>query len=220
MVKKLESKKDVLSAFLPEINKEYTIKRIMKKIRLSYQPTYKYLNQLGKDGLLLHRKEGNTHIYSLNLENEEVKKHIELLELKRRKMFLEKSEFRELIGRLIDRLSTNLSPYISSILLFGSTACGKYAKTSDIDVFIIVSSNDERKIKELMKEAESVCTSTGYEFNKTISPVTVSLYEFRDMIMKKREFVKNLLKDGIVLYGEGIFYGEIIRSMRELRWIE
>ncbi len=220
MVKKLESKKDVLTAFLPEFNKEYTIKQVRKKIGLSYQPTYKYLNELGKDGLLLHRKEGNMHIYSLNLENEEVKKHIELVELKRRKMFLEKNEFRELIERLIDRLSANLSPYLSSILLFGSTARGKYAKTSDIDIFILVSSNDERKIKELMKEAESVCTSTGDEFNKTISPVTVSIYEFRNMMRKRQEFVKNLLKDSLVLYGEGVFYGEIIKSMRELRWIE
>lgn len=220
MVKKLESKKDVLSAFLPEFNREYTIKQIMKKIGLSYQPTYKYLNELGKDGLLLHRKEGNMHLYSLNLENEEVKKHIELLELKRRKMFLEKSEFRELLERLVGRLSVNLSPYISSILLFGSVARGKYAKTSDIDIFIIVSSNDERKIKELMKEAESVCASAGYEFNKTISPVTVSVSEFRGMIRKKQEFAKNLLRDRLVLYGESIFYGEIIKSMRELKWIE
>lgn len=220
MVKKLESKKDVLSAFLPEINKEYTIKQVMKKIKLSYQPTYKYLNELGKKELLLHRKEGNAHIYSLNLENEEVRKHIELMEFKRRKGFLEKSEFRELLERLIEKLSDNLYPYISSVLLFGSVARGKYVKASDIDIFVLVSSNDENKIKELMKESESICISIGYEFNRTISPVTMSITEFRNMIRKKGEFVKNLLNDCIVLYGESIFYGEIIKSMREMKWIE
>ncbi len=220
MVKKLESRTDILSAFLPEINKEYTIKQIMKKIRLSYQPTYKYLNELEKRKLLLHKKEGNAHFYRLNLQNEEVKKHIEFMEFKRRKRFLEKSEFRELLESLIKRLSNNLYPYLSSVLLFGSVARGKYAKASDIDIFVLVSSNDESKIKELMKEGESICTSVGYEFNRTISPVTVSITEFRDMIRKKEEFVKNLLNDGIALYGEGIFYGEIIRSMREMKWIE
>lgn len=220
MVKKLESKMDILKAFLPQINKAYTIKDVMGKIKLSYQPTYQYLGELSRRNLLVHKKEGNVHLYSLDLENEEVKKHIELMELKRRNEFLKKSEFKELIGRLAERITNNLSPYVHSISLFGSTARGKYSKKSDIDVFIIVSSNDSAKIRELMKEAENICTSTGYEFNRAISPVTVSVSEFRDMIRKKQEFAKNLLKDGIVLYGESAYYGEIIKLMRELKWIE
>lgn len=220
MVKKLESRIDILGSFLPEINKERTIKQIMKKIKLSYQPTYKYLIELEKEGMLLHKKEGNTHFYRLSLENDEVRKHIETMEVKRRKKFLEKSEFKELIEILVERLSNNLYPYLSSVLLFGSVARGKYAKKSDIDIFIIVSSNDERKIKELMKEAENVSTSVGYEFNRAVSPITVSITEFRNMIRRKEEFVKNLLNEGLVLYGESVFYGEIIKSMRELKWID
>lgn len=220
MVKKLESKMELLRAFLPQINKAYTIKDVMGKIKLSYQPTYQYLDELRRRGFLLHKKEGNVHFYSLNLENEEVKKHIELMELKRRNEFLKKSEFRELIGRLVGRIADNLSPYAHSIVLFGSAARGRYSKKSDIDIFVVVSSNDPAKIRELMKEAENICTSTGYEFNRAISPVTVPVSEFREMIRKKQEFAKNLLKDGIVLYGESAYYGEIIRLMGELKWIE
>ncbi len=160
------------------------------------------------------------HTYSLNLESEEVKKHIEFMELKRRNEFLKKSEFKELIEKLVERIANNLSPYLHSILLFGSTARGKYSKKSDIDIFIIVSSNDSAKIKELMKESENICTSTGYEFNRAISPVTVPVSEFKDMVRKKQEFAKNLLKDGMVLYGESAYYGEIIKLMGELKWIE
>lgn len=220
MVKKLESRTDVLGAFLPEINKEKTIKQVMERIRLSYQPAYKYLNELADRGLLKRRIDAKMHFYSLNLQSDEVKKHIELAEIKRRQAFLEKNEFRELLGRLAGKLSDNLSPYLSSIVLFGSTARGKQTRLSDIDIFIAVSSDDDKKTKALIKEAESVCVSLGYEFNKTISPITVSVSEFRNMIRKKQDFIKNLLKDGLVLYGESAYYTEIIKSMEELKWIE
>lgn len=218
MVKKLESRMDVLNAFFPGIGEECTIKQVMNKVGLSYQPIYKYLDELGRRGLLRHEKKGNAHFYALNLQNEEVKKQIELMELKRRQEFLQKSEFGELLKRLVERVSTGLSPHLLSILLFGSVARGKHAKLSDIDVFIIVSSDDDAKTKTLMKEAENICVTVGYEFNRTVSPVTVPVSEFREMIGKRQqEFARNLLKDTIVLYGEGPYYDEVIRYMGELK---
>ena len=79
MVKKLKDKKDILKAFA-EISSWKTIKQISKDIGLSYQPTYTYLAEFSEQGILKHKKEGNIHLYSLNLKNRSVIREIENIE--------------------------------------------------------------------------------------------------------------------------------------------
>ncbi len=220
MVKKIENSVVLLEAFFPAFNKELTIKEVQKEIGLSYQPIYEYLKQLTNKNILLHRRVGNIHFYSLNLKNNETVKYIELLEVKKRQSFLEKSKFRKVIEKTVSRLNEKLGSYLSSIILFGSRARKTETKKSDIDLFVLISAKEKNKIKELMQKVENICISLGYEFNYEISPVTVSVSEFKNMLKRKELFIKNLIKYSIVLYGEATYYKELIETMEELKWIE
>lgn len=212
MVKKLESKMEILNAFFPEITKELSIKEVSNRIKLSYQPTYTYLKQLAKKNILSHKRAGNVHLYSLDLQNSWTIKQIENLEFEAKE---------KLIKSLDKKLQTILKEVLSQIqelpvlicLLFGSTARKTRVKISDIDLFFVVSEErHEEKIKR-------VCNTLNMRYGVKLSPVVVPIKEFRNILIERNDFTKNLLEEKAVLLGSELYYQELINSMRTLKWI-
>jgi len=211
MVKKLKDRKEILKAFV-EISSWRTIKQVSKEIGLSYQPTYTYLAEFSKQGILNHKKEGNVHIYSLNLKNKNVIREIGNIEF-------EKSQ--KLMAHLDKKVSTALTEFLEhsqknlfvrATLLFGSTARKARVEKSDIDIFIVAGEKDETEIKK-------ICNTINMKYNITLSPVVVSLNEFRNMLIERNDFTKNLINDKIILHGSEFYFNELIKSMEQLKWI-
>ena len=211
MVKKLSDKKDVLRAFT-DILSWKTIKQAAKEIRLSYQPTYTYLAELSERGILNHKREGNVHLYSLNLKNKNTVKEIENIEFKKSQEFMEKSEKKIslALNEFLESSQKNFS--LRAILLFGSTARKARVEKSDIDVFIVAEDKDETRIK-------GICNTINMKYNIELSPVVVSLDEFKKMLIERNDFIENLIKDKIILYGFEFYFNELIKSMEQLKWI-
>lgn len=211
MVKKLKSKNEILKAF-EDISSWKNIKQISKNVGLSYQPTYTYLAEFGKQGVLNHKKEGNIHLYSLNLKNKNVVRAIENIEFEKKQKFmlyLNKKVSIALI-EFLEPSKTNLS--IWTVLLFGSTARKTRTERSDIDIFIVAGDKDEIEIKR-------ISNTINMKYNIKISPVVVSLNEFRKMLIERNDFTKNLINDKIILYGFEFYFNELIKSMEQLKWI-
>lgn len=57
------------------------------------------------------------------------------------------------------------------------------------------------------------------KYNTRLSPVVVSLNEFRKMLIERNDFTKNLINDKIILHGSEFYFSELIKSMEQLKWI-
>jgi len=98
-------------------------------------------------------------------------------------------------------------------LLFGSTARKTRVRVSDVDLFFVVS---EIKYADKIKR---ICNTYNIKYDIKLSPVLVSLKEFRKMLIERNDFTNNLLKEKIVLFGLEFYYAELIKSMKVLKWI-
>jgi len=211
MVKKLKDKKDILKVFT-DLTQWKNIKQISQDIKLSYQPTYTYLAELSKEKLLNQKREGNIHFYSLNLKNKKAIKEIENVEFDKSQNLLANLDKKiELaLAEFLNHSQKNVSLQI--VLLFGSTARKSRISGSDIDLFIVTGYKDEVEIKR-------ICNTINMKYNLKISPVVVSINEFRKMLIERNEFTKNLINDKIVLHGFEFYFNELIKSMEQLKWI-
>jgi len=211
MVKKLKDKKEILKAF-NDLNNWRTIKQVSKEVKLSYQPTYTYLAEFSKQGILNHKREGNIHLYSLNLKNKNAIREIENIEFEKSQKFMENSDKKIslALNEFLEHSQKNIS--IWAVLLFGSTARKTRTEKSDIDIFVVAGDKDETEVKR-------ICNTLNIKYNIKISPVVVSLNEFRKMLIERNDFTKNLINDKIILYGSEFYFNKLIKSMEQLKWI-
>jgi len=211
MVKKIKDKLDILKTF-SDISNWKTIKQVSKEIGLSYQPAYSYLAKLKNEGLLNHKREGNIHLYSLNLKNKKAVKEIENIEFERSLNFLNRAnnKINLALNEFLELSQKNL--FLHTILLFGSTARKSNLKESDIDILVVAGDKDEPEIKR-------ISNTINMKYNIKLSPVVVSLNEFRKMLIERNDFTKNLINDKIVLLGFEFYFSELIKSMEKLKWI-
>lgn len=203
----------ILESFLPDFTEEKTTHEIMEKTQLSYEPVYRHLKNMAKQDIVTKKRKGKTDLFRLNLENDEIRKTIEKWSIKKRKKFLHKfTELKPVIEELINSIES-LGPYLLSLILFGSVARGSATKKSDIDILIVISIEDQKD--HLTDEIHRICNILGTKYNKELSPMIVSLGDFYKMLEEKKDFTKNMIKDAIVLYGEEIFYRELIKRFRK-----
>lgn len=208
MVKKIKSKMDILKVF-EILNSWKTIRQISDEIKLSYQPTYTYLKELNEQGFLNHKKEGNMHLYSLNLKNSRVVREISNNEFDKTHDFIENSnkKIKLALEEFIVHVQSN--DVVRVVLLFGSTARKSRVEKSDVDIFAV---GEDEKIKRFIN-------TLNMKYNVKFSLVIVSLEEFRKMLVERNDFVQNLINEKIVLFGFEFFVNELIKSMEKLKWI-
>lgn len=221
IMKRTQTREKIIEAFMPKITEELISSEVCEKSGYTHEPVYRHLRELTKNKILIHKKKGRTHLFKLNLENEEVRKLIENYNLKRKQQFLESCpEFKPLLKDLVEGIKSNIGPHFLSIILFGSVARGKTTKKSDIDILIIISAEEIKRREKLSDDIYRVCSTLEYKYDRPFSPIIVSLGGFGKMLEEKKDFTKNLVKDGIVLYGEEIFYRELLSTIRGFEWIE
>lgn len=87
---------------------------------------------------------------------------------------------------------------ILSLILFGSVARNEAIETSDIDLLVIAKSD---KLK-VMEDATSIAFSQLLKYKRYISVKVFEETHFNSLIKLKSPLIKNVLKEGIVLYGK------------------
>lgn len=214
-MKRANTEERILESFLPDFTEEKTSGEIMKMTQISYEPVYRHLKNLVEQQFIIQKIKGKTNLYTLNLESDEIRKVIEKWSIKKRKKFLNKfAELKPLINELIENIEF-LGPYLLSLVLFGSVARGKFTKKSDIDILVVISIEKGKEKNDLINEIHRICSTLDMKYNRDISPLIVSLGDFYQMLEEKKDFTKNMIKDSIVLYGEEIFYRELIKRFRK-----
>ena len=191
----------MLKIFMSDPGKEAHLREISRLSKVSLNNVNNTLRQFAKNGLFKRRDVSNMSFFKPNLENEDLLKLFECLELKRKKEFYNKNKN---IARLLEKYTDNIialsKRQVQLVVLFGSVARGKWDKNSDIDI-LAVSSNKDGNIINTLNEAK-IDVSPLLE----IRPIATTIEKFSQGIRKRNEFYDELWNDRIVLYNESLFW--------------
>jgi len=194
-------KLELISLFRSNYFNQFHIRAMAKLIGKSHVSLLPHLKSFEKDKILLSKSVGKSKVYSLNIENNQVREFLSLSEKKESLNLLNK-EF--LIKKLYDEfLSLNLN---GCLILFGSYANLTYTKESDIDLLYIgeIKENEKKKIKDF-----------GKAYNKEIHLTSMNLKQFKEQLSKQGTLIKEIVKNHIILYGHDIFISEVWRHYYE-----
>ena len=168
----------LLEAFLLQPNTEYHIRelaRIVNDIPINVQ---KELKNLQETGLLTHRKQGNMILYKLNKASPIVE------DLKR--IFLKTESIgKEILSGLRDK------DKIRYALIYGSFAKGTESESSDIDMLIIGSINEDTILKSIQKIERQI--------GRTINFLLWTENEFMEKIHSDITLIREILKTPLIM---------------------
>ncbi len=191
-----ESKIKVLR-FLFKTNAEWNGRQIAKEIGVSPATTHKALWGLNKEGVLLLRNMGKTHVYTLNQGNFTV---VNIL----KPLFVTEGKLRDyILGIIRKKVATStIKNDIFSVALFGSVSTYKDSAVSDIDLIVIVRDIKTKAVAEVL--FEEIDKRISKEFGNTISAYINTEAEFRSKYKKGVMIVRNIIKENRFIYGKPI----------------
>ena len=171
-------------------------RKIAQESGINHWQCNKNLKELYTEGVLTMQKAGNMHLYSLRKENYVADKII---------IPLFKAES-DLFQDLINELKSLKLQGILSIILFGSIVKTKEKPHSDIDILVIIANvaNKNKILQEINKRNKHFLSYYG----NALSPYIITSAEFKKRQKKGDVLLKNVIRDGFVVYGKSI--GEII----------
>ncbi len=97
-----------------------------------------------------------------------------------------------------ETIQTQFGHLIQLVLLFGSKARGDDTKDSDIDLLIVVDSDDWQIHKQISYTAVDICLKYNYELD--ISPRIWSVAHFEKMKAMNASIYQHICQDGITLF--------------------
>ena len=199
-------RKKILEVFMSDPVKEIHLREISRLSKVSLNNVNNTLRQFVKDGLFKRREVSNMSFFKPNLDDEDLLKLFEYLELRRKKEFYNRNKN---IARLLEKYTTdiiNLSKRrIQLVVLFGSVARNKWSKGSDIDILAVSSNKDNAVVSSLNKAKIDVSPLLE------IRPISTTIEKFIEGLKEKTEFYHELWSDRIILYNESLFW-QLIRE--------
>ena len=174
---------------------EMSGRQIAKMAGVTPKTAHEILQDLLREGVLIMRVVGKTHLFRLNEERaivHEVLKPLFLLE-------------KTLSERLFDMIrgaikKSALKDDILSVALFGSVHAKTERAASDIDLFVIVKTAElKKKAEMLFSDIDELLSS---QWGNLISPYINSIAEFKANAKKKTGPVPHILKSYQLIYGD------------------
>lgn len=134
---------DLLFPFSDDYSSKQSASQLSKKTKIPQQTASRILNKLAKLNLINFVKEGKNKLFYFDLENQNSKIMLNLIENQKALEF-------QLKNKEICVIINEILKHCESIIIFGSYASGKFNKTSDLDIVILGKCNKEkiRKIKQ------------------------------------------------------------------------
>ena len=105
-------------------------------------------------------------------------------------------EYKELLQQLIPQVVSIYGDLLVSVILYGSVARGTQTEESDIDIALMLKSEETEDMRERMTDA---VVDLELEYNKVLSVLRIDYKQFR-LWENTMPFYKNMKKDGVILW--------------------
>ena len=175
------------------------VRSLQKTTQLSEHTLLKYLKTLEIRKMLASKKQGNLKLFQVNLQTPLVKLFFAYFDLQRS----EKIEYKRkrTFEEFIKKIKTIKLPYF--VLLFGSTAKGKYTPTSDIDLILLYDEYD----KDIRTQIENLIRDLYAETGLHINLILMKLEEFlKEKNNKENYALQDALQTGYPVFGNTLYY--------------
>ena len=106
--------------------------------------------------------------------------------------------FQKEIKKLKNGIVEKFHPH--KIILFGSYAKGTETETSDIDICIVVSTENKRELKR--KISKYIYDKKGLDFNKPVDILIYTEKEWERHVKDNYSFARSILNSGLILFKE------------------
>ncbi len=103
---------------------------------------------------------------------------------------------RAALNAFVARLQNEYTGKIDRIVLFGSKARGDFDAESDLDIFVLVNSDDWRLHDQIITASSPI----SIRYNALISPKVIGPSLYRKMRRLRSRFLENVRKEGLVLW--------------------
>lgn len=183
---------EIMEFLLRNYSSEYNVNQIARRLKISVGSAHGIVKDLEKRKVLDARELGNAIYYRINFNNSEARKLCEIILLKGKEEALRKNAFAKIYSREIEKFR-----YAKIIVLFGSVLVKK-EKAGDVDVLFVIDKKDAGKVNEFCIEVSKTKT-------KSIVPLIMTYADLRKNIAGNKEVIRDIVKKGVVLFGESLF---------------
>ena len=178
-----KTESSVLLTLFKDFSTNYNANTLAKKISITRAGSLKILKQFKEKGLIKGKHFGKASFYKLKLEDQYVKNVMETMLM---------AEAREKAARWLFEFK-NIFPHVEIVIIFGS-AIRDYEKANDIDVVLVFSQHDLKKVNEFISSKNRILP-------KRIHPIIQSPADLEKNLNSGDEVLLNALKFGYILYG-------------------
>ncbi|MDD5446842.1 MAG: nucleotidyltransferase domain-containing protein [Methanocellales archaeon] len=193
-----EAELRIISAFFPE-GIERATKEIEDRSGYSHERAYSTLKTLEEKGVLSKKKVGKALVYSIKKFDDMVYLSFAYHSLNRKDRFIKKySSVWGAIEEFINKTKLEM------VVLFGSYSKDEAKEKSDVDL-LCVNGNSE---------TEKIALSLRHKYNLRMSTVIVRKEDFQNIKSENPELWDDLIKFGVVLKGQELFYDLVYRWNR------
>ena len=193
MLSLTDKERETVLILFKDFTAYYNANSISKVLGISRIGALKLFRRMEEAGIVRSQKIGKSIIYKLKLDDDYVKKLVAFLLADEANGFKRwKEEFKQLLKK--DRI----------VMLFGS-AVMNYQKANDIDLLIAATNSDREEIAKVLKER-------GEILPKKLHVIKITRDELESNIKRKEEPILDIVKTGIVLYGQDA-YVEVLKNV-------
>ena len=183
MVLLTEKERETLLVLFKDFTAYYNANSISKVLGISHVGAQKIFKRLLKGNLVKDQQIGKSIVHKLRLEDDYACKLIAFLLADEANNFKRwKEEFKELFKK--DRI----------VILFGS-AVKDYKTARDLDIMVVMGKKDYKEVKRLIDNKREILP-------KRIHSIELTEADLIKNVKKRQEAVMDIVKNGIVLYGQ------------------
>lgn len=181
----------VVEFLFRNIPNKFNVNQVARDLKISVGSAYKILKSLEKKGVLVSQRVGNGIYYALNLDNKEAENITELVLMESRNKSLAKNSSASIYAKDLK----DAEKLCKAIILFGSILDTRDAK--DVDALFIID-------KGKSKAVEDFCMKLSNLRPKRVSPLLMTMTDFKSNIKKQDKVIADILRKGAILFGEGV----------------
>lgn len=192
----------LLYPFVKEPWKEFTLTEIKTITRnKSHHYVFEALKRFTKLNIITEKRKGNTNVYAINPENQNLH-YLVITES------LLKEKRTDVPYKNIQQVTSKIKNPFYTLIIGGSYAEGKQKPASDLDIAIIISDSENKKLYQIaLREGELMIPEIhGYVFTRE---------EFFQMLFNTEfNYGKELARKHILYYGAEQYYKILFEAMK------